>query len=375
METLKQFKKIFETHHDYAREWKKKTGGKVFGYMCTYVPEEILYAAGILPVRILGSHEPQDVTEPHIYTMFCPFSRDVLAQGLQGRYEYLDGIVYAHSCLHMRQAFAAWSKHVPMKYSRYIFTPAKVQSPRAVPMFTKEVAEFRKSIEEFTGKAITNKDLDHAIEVYNTNRRLMKKVYETRKGDQPLISGTEAAYMVTASMYSDKAEHNKMLEQTLKELPHRKDLPKPGTRLMIISSILDSIEFLELTESLDSLVVIDDVCNGSRYFWNEVVPKKDRIEAIATRYLDRPRCAAKDFERRDRFPYILNLAKEYGVQGAIVVQQKFCDPHEFDIPPIMNMLKDNNIPSLFLEFDITVPVGQFRTRVEAFLEMLQLELV
>lgn len=375
METFDQFKKIFQNRHAYAKEWKAKTGKNVFGYMCTYVPEEVIHAAGILPVRILGSHEPQDVTEPHIYTMFCPFSRDVLAQGLQGRYSYLEGVVYAHSCLHMRQAYASWTKHVPMKYSRYIFVPSKVQSPRADPMLTKEIADFRKSLEEFTGKKITDKDLQNSIDVYNTNRRLMKQIYEMRKGEQPLISGTEAAYMVLSSMVSDKAEHNKLLEKAIKELPTRKDLPKPGTRLMIISSILDSIEFLELVEKLDAVIVTDDVCDGTRYFWNEVQPEKDLIHAIALRYINRPPCPAKDWEKRSRYPFIQNLAREYKVQGAIVVQQKFCDPHEFDIPPIMNMLKEMGIPSIFLEFDITVPVGQFHTRVEAFLEMLQLDLV
>ena len=97
---MEKFKEWYEQRHTYAKEWKKKTGGKVAGYFCTYVPEEILYAADVLPVRILGSHEPQDVTEPHIFGMFCPFCRDCLAQGLQGRYDY-PGLYFlenAHSC-------------------------------------------------------------------------------------------------------------------------------------------------------------------------------------------------------------------------------------------------------------------------------------
>ena len=81
-ELFNQFSDWYKNRHDYALEWKERTGGKVMGYFCTYVPEEILYAADILPVRILGSHEPQDVTEPHIFAMFCPFCRDCLAQGL-----------------------------------------------------------------------------------------------------------------------------------------------------------------------------------------------------------------------------------------------------------------------------------------------------
>ncbi|KUK52286.1 MAG: Benzoyl-CoA reductase, bzd-type, N subunit [Desulfotomaculum sp. 46_296] len=86
---MEKFMEWYENRHDYARQWKEKNGGKVIGFFCTYVPEEILYAADILPVRVLGSHQPQNVTEPHIFGMYCPFCRDVLAQGLQGRYEYL----------------------------------------------------------------------------------------------------------------------------------------------------------------------------------------------------------------------------------------------------------------------------------------------
>ena len=96
-----------------------------------------MYAAGILPVRVLGSHEPQDVTEPHIFGMYCPLCRDVLAQGLQGRYEYLDGIMIAQSCLHMRQAFASWKIHVPINYSYYMCHPMHVQSPAAKPYLSK----------------------------------------------------------------------------------------------------------------------------------------------------------------------------------------------------------------------------------------------
>ena len=126
---LEMFKEWYEARHEYAKEWKKKNPkGKVMGYFCTYVPEEILYAADILPVRILGSHEPQDVTEPHIFGMYCPFCRDCLAQGLKGRYDYLDGVMIAQSCLHIRQAFTSWQLHIPTAYSYYLPMPHNVQS-------------------------------------------------------------------------------------------------------------------------------------------------------------------------------------------------------------------------------------------------------
>ncbi|MDP2744115.1 MAG: benzoyl-CoA reductase, bzd-type, subunit N [Dehalococcoidia bacterium] len=374
--TLDRAKEIVTNRHDYAREWKKKTGSKVMGYFCTYVPEEIVYAAGVLPVRVIGSHEAQSYTEPHIYAMFCPFSRDVLAQGLRGKYDYLDGIMIGHSCLHLRQAFGAWMTNVPASFSYYMYTPAKIQSPHAKELMLAETIEFKKAVENWLGRPITDGALDKSIEVYNTNRRLLKQIYELRKADPPPLFGSEAIELVLSSQLSDKAEHNKILESVLKELPQRRNGPQGGNiRLMIIGSEDDDTNFLRYVEGLGATIVADEHCTGSRYFWNETIPEKDRLRAIGNRYVNRPPCPTKDWESRRRFVHIMNMAKEYNIQGAILVQQKFCDPHEFDIPPLKALLEKNGIPSLFLEFDITVPIGQFRTRVEAFLEMLQLEVV
>jgi benzoyl-CoA reductase subunit C len=369
---FQKFHEWYENRHDYAKEWKERTGRKVLGYFCTYVPEEIIYASGVLPVRILGSHEAQSVTEPHIFAMFCPLCRDCLAQGLQGRYDYLGGIMIAQCCLHMRQAFTSWQKHIPLEYSYYLYMPHGVQTSRVYPYLRGELEDFKKSLEEWTGKKITDKDLDHAIEVNNENRRLMRHVYEFRKGKKPKLTGLESMEMVVSSQMTDKEEHNEALKELLKELPNREMSRETGTRLMILGSEDDDTEFLRMVESLGATLVIEDHCTGSRYFWNEVVPQEDRLSAIAARYIDRPPCPSKDWPERTRPQHILKLAKDYDVEGALLIQQKFCDPHEIDIPAIKDYLERNGIPTYFLEFDVTVPVGQFKTRVEAFLETFQL---
>lgn len=372
---IENFHDWANTRHEYAKAWKQRTGGKVVGYLCTYVPEEIIYASGILPVRILGSHEPQGLTEPYISSMYCPFCRDCLAQGLEGRFDYLDGIVFARSCMHISQTFESWRLHVPISYNHYLIMPAKVQSPSAKQFLVSELAYFKESLERWTGNSISQEALDRAIEVYNTNRCLMKQIYELRKGDKPLLTGAEALGMVVSSQCMDKEEHNRLLKEFLNELPYRKIDRNTEVRLMLIGSENDDIQFTEMVESLGATVVIDDHCTGSRYFWNEVTHEEDHLSAIATRYLERPPCPAKDFDERRRLPHILQLAKDYNVEGAIIIQQKFCDPHGFDNPVIASFLEEIGIRTLSLEFDVTVPVGQFRTRVQAFLEIIQLELV
>ncbi len=370
--TFNQFKAWYENRHDYAKAWKKRTGGKVIGYFCTYVPEEILYAANILPVRILGSHEPQDVTEPHIFAMFCPFCRDCLAQGLKGRFDYLDGIMIAQSCLHIRQAYTSWDLHIPTDYSYYLPHPMHVQSPQAIPYLREELIRFKESLEKWTGQPITDEDLKRGIELMNANRRLMEQVYELRKKSNPPLTGLEAMYMVVSSQMTEKNEHNHELESLLQKLSTR-DIGGHGERLMIIGSEDDDTEFIMMVEGLNATFVTDDHCTGTRYFQLEVNPSGDLMTAIAERYVKRVPCPSKDWPERTRLDHILRLAKDYDVQGAILIQQKFCDPHELDTPMIKQKLEELGLATLFLEFDVTVPIGQFKTRVEAFLEILREE--
>lgn len=373
---IQKFRDWRDNRHDYAKEWQQKTGRKVLGYFCTYVPEEILYAAGILPVRILGSHEPQDVTEPHIFGMFCPFCRDCLAQGLKGRFDYLNGIMIAQSCLHIRQSYTSWEKHVPTQdgFAYYLNMPHKVQSPRALPFLKAELKMFKEAVEKWVGKEIPESALEEAIEIYNENRRLMKQIYDLRKSENPPLTGEEAMFLSLSSQMVDKKEHNEALRQLLEELPNRNLSRDVGTRLMIMGSEDDDIEFINMVESVGGTFVIDDHCTGSRYFWNEVEKDgRDLLEAIADRYIQRPACPTKDWEERRRVPHVMKLARDYNAEGVILIQQKFCDPHELDIPMVKQNFEENGFPTLFLEFDVTVPIGQFRTRVEAFLEQMEME--
>ncbi len=373
---IEKFREYYKNRHEYARNWKEKNpDGKVVGYFCTYVPEELLYAADILPVRILGSHEPLDVTEPHIFGMFCPFCRDCLAQGLKGRYDYLDGIMIAQSCLHIRQAFTSWDKHIPVDFSYYLPMPNNVKSPHAVPYLVGEILRLKLALEEWLGKEITDQDIRRGIDIMNDNRSLMHEVYDFRKQENPPFSGEEAMEIAMAEQMVDKREHSESLKKFINQIKtnSKADGKNTGTRLMILGSEDDDIPFVRMVESSGGTVVIDEHCVGTRYFWNNVPASDNLIEALAQRYCQRPECPSKDWGERARTGHILKLAQDYDVKGAIVIQQKFCDPHELDIPAITKTLNDADIKTLFLEFDVTVPLGQFKIRLEAFLEMLQEE--
>ena len=370
---MEEFRQVIQEPHQYARSWKKRTGQKVVGYLCTYVPEEVLYAAGMLPVRIMGSHETQDVVEPYIYSMYCPFSRDTLAQGLRGRYNYLDGLVYGHSCTHIRHTYDSWKRHIPIDYCHYVFVPSHVQSPHAQEYMVGELEKFRLSLENWTGKPISPKALGEAIQVYDQNRRLTHQLYELLKADNPPVTGAEVMEIVLASMLMDKREHSALLERFLKGVPAQGK--GEGVRLMLIGSEFDDINLVKIIEDLGGRVVIDDLCVGTRYFWNEVGDGRDPLPALAHRYLSKPLCPVKDLDERARHPHLLKLAQEYRVQGVIMLLMKFCEPHEYDTPFLKEIFAKNGIPTLALETDVTIPAGQFRTRIEAYLETLRAEVL
>ncbi len=369
-----QFKTWYEKRHDYARAWKARTGGQVVATMCTYTPEEILIAAGMLPVRVLGAHEPQNVTEPHIFGMFCPFCRDSLAQGLLGRFDYAEGVTLTQSCIQYRQTFNSWRAHVPtVKWDYYLPMPNEVQSRFARAQHYAEVKKFRQFVEGVIGRSLPDADLKRGIEIVNENRRLLRELFEYRKETNPRVTGVEALYASITAQFVDKEEHNKELKRVLAELPKRPNDRPEGIRFMTIGSENDDVAFMAMVESVGSTIVIDDQCSGTRYFWNEARIQDDPIATIADRYCERPACPTKDYPVHTRFDHVLKLAKDYNARAAIFLQQKFCDPHEGDYPDLKRHLEANGVPTLFLEFDITNPLGPFRIRVEAFLETLREE--
>lgn len=271
MGALDKMTQVIDDRHGYAKGWRERTGGRIAGYLCTYVPEEILHAAGVLPVRVLGSHEPEDVTAPYVYGMFCTYCRDTLAQGLLGRYDYLDGLIHGYCCIHIRQTYDSWLRHAPVPFSYLLYVPDHIESDRAIPHLVSHIGKMREAVEEWTGKPLTDEALAAAIKVYDTNRRLTQKLYDLQKENPPRLSGADILKVVLASQLMDKAEHNKLLEES-------------SVRLMLIASEVDDVEFVELIESLGATIVVDDNCVGTRYFMGEVGNSTKPIAALAERY-------------------------------------------------------------------------------------------
>lgn len=366
---IEKFRELVDRRHDEARRMKE-AGRKVVGYFCSYCPEEILHAAGLLPVRVFGAAEPISDSDAYIPTYFCPFCRNCLDEALKGRYSYLDGLVMAYTCEHIRSAFQSWRVHLPVDYAWLLDMPGQLNSPAAHSFYMSEVKDFVRSLESHFGVKISDEKLRRSIEIYNRQRDLIRAIYEYRKSDPPLISGSEMYYVTVSGMVSPREEHILLLEELLSRIEGRGAVPHTGVRLMITGSALFNPGIFEAVEKQGAVVVTDDLCVGTRYYWGNVQQGEDPLTAICGRLMARTVCPNKH-PADGRYRQILNFVEEFDVQGVLIIHQKFCDPHEFDRPHIEAMLREHRIPTAFIEVETTFSPAHIAGPVSALRDIIE----
>ena len=187
---IERFRSITENPQEYAKSLQGK-GQLLAGYMCTHVPEEILYAAGVMPVRILTSHVSQAMTRSYMHETYCSFSHDCAYQGLAHNYDFLDLIVTSSSCIHMGEAFNVWVRFAGFQGKSFLIPyPHIIETKPAAAFMVESFGEFKQFLEKFVKKSITDEDIERAIKVYNHTRRLLKRLWEFLRRDRPTDNGT-----------------------------------------------------------------------------------------------------------------------------------------------------------------------------------------
>ncbi len=370
MQILDEFKRIFENRYDVIQKEADK-GKKIIGWACTYIPEELFYAAGMHSVRVLGGAENTPKADAYLYSNFCPFSRSCLEEALDGKYDVLDGFVAVNSCDHIRRLYDVWKTYMKTPFARILSLPHKL-SDNALNYYHKELGGLRAEVAGFFKVEITDDAIRSAIDVYNKTRSMLKALYGLRKSDSPPISGAETMDVVAAGFILPRDEYNGMLEKLLSEIETRQDPPSDdGIRLMLSGSMLDNSEFIKRIEDLGGLVVADDLCVGTRYFWDLVEEDDDPIRALATRYLFHIPCARMQ-PTQPRTEHLMNMLELYDVEGLILGSMKFCDCYGEDYPLFREELEEREIPVLQLDREYALAgIGQMTTRVEAFFEKIE----
>lgn len=372
---LERFRKINQTFPETSDIQEAVTyHQKIFGWLCSYVPEEIIYAAGGLPIRITGYRNESDLADGTAYlsNVSCSFSRSCLQLALQKEYKWLDGIIAGSTCDGARRLFDHWRRYIGTPFSQIISVPRK-STATTLEMYYHELISLKANLEHFMGINISQDALLDAIAAYNRSREIIAGIYELRKRDEPPITGAEMLEVVDAATRMPRKKFNIWAEELLAALETSTVKHGNRARIMIVGSILNNTEFIESIESQGGLVITDALCNGVRYFSDpvELNPGEPPLQAIARRYLNGFPCA-RMFPARNRLDRIVKLINDYRVDGIISENIRYCVQNAHDLPLLREKTHQMGIPILALDIEYgTSGSGQVQTRVQAFLEMLE----
>jgi benzoyl-CoA reductase subunit C len=376
---LSLVEKYYQNYGSRARELKRQ-GKKIFGYLCAFVPLEVLTAAGFVPFRIKGDvNEPITKADTEMETIVCPLVRSCFDMALKGKYEFLDGIVIPHACDSICRTYDIWKYTLNLPYSHLINMPHTTDEP-SLDFYKEVLNTFRTSLGRFAGKEISDRELTQAIKLHNQNRAKVRELYELRKTSPPLISGAEVARVLVAAVSIPVEESIEMLGDVIEEVKQRRSvLAQKQARIMVVGAQVDSVAFIKLIEDSGAWVVADDLCPGAREFFADVTVTTDPIDGIAERYLRKVKCGRTYREMKgnyeeyleDRFGHMSQMIKDFNVDGVVLYIYKYCDPFGFEVPQIKSYIEAKSTPVLYLEDEYSMStIGRLRTRIQAFLELL-----
>jgi benzoyl-CoA reductase subunit C len=362
----------------YVQNWKADSG-RVVGYTCSYVPDEIFHAARILPYRLRGvGAKEMNIGDAYFGPFICSLPKCLLQLAGEGKYAFLDGVIVTPGCDSMRRLDDCWRKAsedrpeaLPPFFFHYA-VPHKT-ADYSLKWFVEETRRLKTAVEEHFRITITADQLQEAISLYNEGRLLLSRLDALRCGQEVAISGSDALAVVLASTTIPRKTFNGLLKDLITKLEQGKDPILGRKRLMLVGSANDDVELVRLIEGDQAIVVADNLCFGARFYADLVKPNGDPIAALAARYLHHNDCPRMFGDYKRRLGILKEKIERAAVDGVILQNIRFCDLHGSENGIFERDLEATGIPCMRIEreYGPLVETGRIRMRIDAFLERLE----
>jgi benzoyl-CoA reductase/2-hydroxyglutaryl-CoA dehydratase subunit BcrC/BadD/HgdB len=366
---------------------EKEKGKKVIGYFCMFAPIELILAADAIPVRVSsGWYDTSKLGDRIVPVEVCPVVRSTIGAKMVDLSPYLelsDAVLSTLTCDGMTKLSEIMSDYKPI----LIMSPPRVKdSAQSLHLWSEEVKAVKVQIEELTGNKITSKKLRAAVETMQRATKAFRRLQDLRKGN-PVIMGRDAMLVNQTSTWDDIKRWTEKTEVLCDELEKRVQqkawvCPPDTPRVLITGTPMfwpDNWKVPTLIEEAtpQGVLVADELCSSDRLLYDPVGIDEwtmdDMLNGISERYLMASTCpcfTSKD-GNEDRINWLLNKTKEYKVNGVIYYVVRGCMLYAMEYSRVKKALDRLNIPVYYLDTEYTrEDVGQLKTRVEAFLEML-----
>ncbi len=370
---LSRFSEITMDPYQAVSKLKEKTNKKIIGVFPMWIPEEIIHAAGILPVVMWRSNEPLTLAHAHVPSYNCPMNRSVIDDVLKGKLKFMDGMVFLRECLQSQEVAFIVERNACPPFEEYLSLPPIHHQDKASKQWAREEFErLKQGIERLSGQIITVDKLNESFTIYNENRSLLQKLYELRRNKPGIIGASDVLRIVWASMLMPKEEHSALLENVLSQLETSKPSKTIGCKVFLSGCLCihPQFEIIDMIENLGMVVVDDDLYVGYRYFANNVAITDDPIGALVERHFKQtPVDPAKGDIYSDWGAELADQVNKSEAQGVITMLTKYCPPHLCYYPDIRRSLAKAGIPEALVEIEHEIISLQgIRTRLQSLAE-------
>jgi len=358
----------------------QEKGVKIIGFFPgNYVPEEIIYASGAIPICLVhgGGSDMVDASLEEVPTIMCPFSRAQVGERLLEKtpyYRMIDMLIAPITCQHLKKAAEIWEYHADIEICK-LGIPHQYETDFGLQYYVDRVKALKDRVEAITGNEVTGERLSEAVGLYNRMRAILRKISLLRRNLHPPIRTLEFLKLNHASFYADPNFMVDTLEAVYEEALSAQqgmEVNKPRLLLLGPNVAYGDYKILELVESAGGEIVVEELCEGTRYYWQDIKSDGDLLYSLAAGYLrDRLPCAFMRHSAKRRLDFALNLVKDFAVSGVIWYELLNCETYDSESYFFTQRMREHKIPMLILESDYgTLDIGQLRNRIEAFIEQI-----
>jgi len=349
----------------------KDTGREAIGCFPIHTPEELVYAAGYLPIGMWGGKTEIRLADKYLQGFCCSIMRANIEYGMNGTYDMLKAIILPTFCDTLKCICENWKVAVPhIPIMPMVYPQNRMIEPGIVYM-REELLRVKAEIEKLAGKQITESELESAFEIYDEYRKTMREFTEV-VSDFPVTVNSKARHLIIkAGYFMDKKVYTGKIREILSELKKLEKDKFDGKKVIMTGLIGEPHEILELFNENNIAIVGDDFAQESRQFRTISRDSGSVIDKMVYRVADQRGDTFFYEEQKSKGEMLINMVKEKNADGVVVWMMKFCDPEEFDFPIIKSEIEAAGIPLLYLEIEQQMDsFEQVRTRIQSFAEMI-----
>lgn len=355
----------FDLNFSRAKSWKKESVNRVLvGYMPIYIPREIIHAANGLPVGILGSGDRKQIIKGDAFyqSYICHIPRGIIELALDKHFNDFDAFLFPSICDVIRNLSGMFQLLDQGNFSKFLDFPQNFKPDIGGTFYISEMQKILDKIFKINGFEVTTERLNHSIELYNKNRRLIEEIYNIRQACPWRLSAFDTYHLIRAGMVIPVEEHNTMLEEVHTLIQNDIGKPMDNIRVVILGAFCEQppAALIKTIEMAGCYIVDDDLLLGSRWIQGDVDSySDDPLNAIAEAYLEKSTFSSSVYDvGNPKEKRLIEQVKRRNADGIIFAAPSFCDPALLDHPILQKACDEENIR--YISFQYSENTGQFK---------------